>query len=108
MTSSQRHGAFGTDLDTLLHRGTFSGWRGAVAQSAATTERIRQTGAFGVRHPEEGDIYVIRHNCGWRSGAVPGGGQASSGARLSDTTAKALGVYESSSPVRLGVWSFHI
>ena len=50
-----------------------------------------------MRHPEEGDIYVICHNCGWRSGAVPGGASIFQERWTSDTTAKALGVYESSS-----------
>ena len=93
----QRHGAFGTDLDTLLHRGTFSGWRRCRCPKCSDNRKNKADRCLGVRHPEEGTSMSYATTVDGEAGLSPEGVKHLQERGLSDTTAKALGVYESSS-----------
>ena len=62
-----KHGAFGSELESVLGK-TFDGWRRCRCPKCSDARKNKTDRCLGVRHPEEGDIYVICHNCGWRSG----------------------------------------
>ena len=64
----KRADAFGTELDSILHSGTFKGWRRCRCPKCSDNRRNKTERCLGVKHPAEGDIYVICHHCGWRSG----------------------------------------
>ena len=49
-----KSGAFGTELDTVLHNGTFSGWRRCRCPKCSDSRRKKADRCLAVRHPEEG------------------------------------------------------
>ena len=65
----KRNNALMSELENVLSIGVFKGWKRCTCPKCSHTRKNKSDKCLGVRY-KEGDIYVICHNCGWKSGAT--------------------------------------
>ena len=65
----------GSELEDLLFRGSFGGWKRCRCPKCSTVRNNKTEKCLAVRY-KEGDLYVICHHCGWRSGVTSTGSRS--------------------------------
>ena len=66
----------GSELESLLFRGNFQGWKRCRCPKCSTDRNNKIEKCLAVRF-KEGELYVICHHCGWRSGVTSIGSRSS-------------------------------